>query len=116
VIETFNFLFSNPGTFVTGSKKGLAGRILILSGKGGEILQWMETPDKAESYYSPQILTGTDGADSVLLGTGGETHPGSLYVIPLHDITSGHTKNVREIPSTFRHFPFCFHPYSQYAS
>lgn len=54
-------------------------------------------PDEAQSYYSSQILTSSDGADYVIVGTGDETHPGGLYIIPLHDITNGNTKNVSEI-------------------
>lgn len=90
---------------ITGSLTRLTGRLLILSGKTGEVLQWVETPDGKESYYSPQILTGSDGADYVLFGTGGETHGGGLYVITLSDLYNGVIKNV--IPSfTWQTFPY----------
>lgn len=45
---------------------------MIVSGKTGEVLQAVGTPDQKESYYSPQILTYPDGTDYVLFGTGGE--------------------------------------------
>lgn len=62
---------------------------MIVSGKSGEVLQWVGTPDEKESYYSPQLLTRPDGTDYVLFGTGGETHGGGLYVISLLDLYKG---------------------------
>jgi hypothetical protein len=67
---------------------------MIVSGKTGEVLQWVGTPDQKESYYSPQLLTQPDGSDYVLFGTGGETHGGSLYVLSLADLYKGSTENV----------------------
>lgn len=72
----------------------LAGKILILSGKTGEVLQCLPTPDEKESYYSPQILTGIDGTDYILFGTGGETHGGGLYYVSLNDFYGGDIKKV----------------------
>ena len=75
---------------IAGSLTRLPGRILIFSGKTGEVLQFVGTPDQKESYYSPQILTREqDGSDFVLFGTGGETHGGGLYVILLSDLYKG---------------------------
>ncbi|CAG7820626.1 unnamed protein product [Allacma fusca] len=68
----------------------LPGRIVLLSGKDGSVLQWVTTPDQRESYYSPQVLThGQDGSDYLLFGTGGETHGGGLYVILMTDLYKG---------------------------
>ena len=46
---------------IVGSETRLIGRLLIISGKTGRILRWMEVPDGRESYYSPQVLTHPDG-------------------------------------------------------
>ena len=71
------------------SKKRLVGRIMILSGKSGRVLRWVETPDHKESYFSPLVYTLKNGTDIVIFGTGGETHGGSLFVIPLMDLYYG---------------------------
>ena len=71
------------------SKERLAGRILIISGKSGEVITWMETPDKKETYFSPVVYTLRNGTDVVVFGTGGETHGGTLYVIQLHHLYRG---------------------------
>jgi hypothetical protein len=67
---------------------------MILSGKTGQVLQWVGTPDQKESYYSPQILTLPDGSENVLFGTGGESHGGGLYLISLSDLYKGFIDNV----------------------
>lgn len=46
---------------VLGSETRLVGRLMIVSGKTGRVLRWMQVPDDRESYYSPQILTHPDG-------------------------------------------------------
>ena len=47
---------------------------------------WMQSPDRREIYYPPQILYGLDGERSVLFGTGGSERSGALYVIPIPDL------------------------------
>ncbi|XP_035703612.1 uncharacterized protein LOC110843502 isoform X2 [Folsomia candida] len=78
-----------------GSTNRLSGRIMIVSGKTGEVLQAVGTPDQKESYYSPQILTYPDGTDYVLFGTGGETHGGGLYLLSLAELYKGSTENAK---------------------
>ena len=53
------------------------------------MLTWSETPDKKESYFSPLVYTVGNGTEMVIFGTGGETHGGSLYVMPLKDLYEG---------------------------
>ncbi|XP_078658307.1 uncharacterized protein LOC144903766 [Branchiostoma floridae x Branchiostoma belcheri] len=72
-----------------GSLYRLSGRLLILSGKDGRVLRWAEVPDRRETYYSPQVYPRQDGRLSVLFGTGGETHAGSLWRIPLDELYEG---------------------------
>ena len=71
------------------SEKRLVGRILIFSGKTGRVLRWVETPDRKESYFSPIVYALKNGTEVVVFGTGGETHGGSLYIIPLMDLYYG---------------------------
>ncbi|XP_040572858.1 uncharacterized protein [Lepeophtheirus salmonis] len=67
-------------------EKKMFGRLIIFDGKSGAILKWMQTPDRKESYYHPQILTRMDGETLILFGTGGNSRPGSLYIISLQDL------------------------------
>uniref|UniRef100_T1JFB9 FAM234A/B beta-propeller domain-containing protein n=1 Tax=Strigamia maritima TaxID=126957 RepID=T1JFB9_STRMM len=72
-----------------GSKYRLSGKLLLLSGKDGKLLQGTGVPDQQESYYSPQILIHPDGTELIIFGTGGETHPGGLWYIKLDDFLRG---------------------------
>jgi outer membrane protein assembly factor BamB len=59
-----------------------AGELLLLSGADGAILWRGQMPDGAETYMTP--LVHNNGQEDVLLvGTGGETLPGSLWSLPL---------------------------------
>ncbi|KAH9419619.1 hypothetical protein DERP_009677 [Dermatophagoides pteronyssinus] len=64
-------------------------RLMVISGKTGRILKWSYVPNNAESYYSPQLLVHPDGTLLILYGTGGETHPGGLYVVGLDALLNG---------------------------
>ena len=79
------------------SPERLVGRLLIFSGKTGEVLRWVRTPDERETYFSPAIYTKKDSTELVLFGTGGETHPGGLYVVPLIDLFHGLIENSKLI-------------------
>ena len=68
-------------------------KLMVISAKTGAILSWALVPDGAESYYSPQLLVHPDGTALVLFGTGGETHPGGLYVVALEALLSGNIKH-----------------------
>ncbi|XP_054712627.1 uncharacterized protein LOC129222185 [Uloborus diversus] len=82
-----------------GSETRLIGRLMIVSGKTGRVLRWVQVPDGKESYYSPQLLTHSDGANLVLFGTGGETHGGSLWFIKLKDLMTGEVNRAKKIYS-----------------
>lgn len=66
--------------------------VLLLDGATGEVLASRETPDLAESYTSVTRVTEPGcGADerpetSFLIGTGGETHRGALFHLPLREL------------------------------
>ena len=72
----------------------LFGRIMIISGKTGKVLRWVPTPDGKESYYPPQILTWLDGEMFVLIGTGANSKPGSLFILPLSELYKGNISEV----------------------
>lgn len=72
----------------------LFGRLILFSGKTGEALRWMPTPDRRESYYPPQLLTWLDGEQFVIFGTGGSAKGGSMYVISLYDM---YKKNISQV-------------------
>ncbi len=62
------------------------GFILTLSGKNGIILgDIFVFPNKKETYMSPVLHTQKDNSSYLLLGDGGETVFGSLYIISLPD-------------------------------
>ncbi|XP_077484241.1 uncharacterized protein LOC144094190 [Amblyomma americanum] len=75
----------------------LAGRLLVVSGRSGRLLSWAAVPDGRESYYSPQLLLHPDGSELVLFGTGGETHGGSLWSLPLRELLAGRADSARPI-------------------
>ncbi len=58
------------------------GQIVVLSSGDSSVLLRALTPDRAETYMSP-ILYEDQGRQMLLFGTGGETHRGSLWRIPL---------------------------------
>lgn len=88
----FFSLISEPN-----SPHRLVGRLLIFSGKTGEVLRWANTPDERETYFSPVLYTKKDSAELVLFGTGGETHPGGLWVVSLMDLFHGLIENSKII-------------------
>jgi len=63
------------------------GYMLVVSGKTGKFLASAPVPDGAESYMSPLVIPKNKyQEESILFGTGGETHPGSLWRAPLADV------------------------------
>ena len=75
------------------------GRIIIFDGRNGTVLRWMQTPDRRESYYPPQILTWLDGEQFVLFGTGGnsrsvswQSHRSASLIKKFHCPIGGHQK------------------------
>lgn len=60
-----------------------AGYLTVISGVDGEILAVHETPDRAESYSSAVAYERADGTEWLVFGTGGETHGGAAYRVPV---------------------------------
>ena len=83
------FLFEQLFVYIFPAlEEKMFGRIIVFNGASGEILHWMPTPDRRESYYPPQILENSKGEKSILFGTGGNSRPGSLYVISMKDLAN----------------------------
>ena len=80
-----------------GSSTRLPGKLLVVSGREGRTIQEVIVPDGRESYYSPVIYRQDDLSEVVLFGTGGETHPGALWVVGLKDLLGGNIDQVRQI-------------------
>jgi hypothetical protein len=73
------------------------GRLILFSGQTGRLLQWMPTPDGRESYYPPQVTTGPDGRQIIIMGTGSSKRGGALYAKSLLDLYRKNVTNIRMI-------------------
>ena len=72
-------LRANARCRIPDEKVRLAGEILLISSRTGQLLNLSVVPDQMESYYSPQLLKRSETEEYILIGTGGETHGGALY-------------------------------------
>ncbi len=61
------------------------GHVMVISGRTSRIIGALPMPDGAETYMSPLRW----GDDRVLFGSGGETHAGGLWTVPLKDLVAG---------------------------
>lgn len=72
------------------------GHLMVLSGADGSEIHRIEVPEKRETYCSP-LLWAAKEEQWVVFGTGGETHPGSLWVVPLESVRAGSLKRIRRL-------------------
>lgn len=64
-----------------------AGKIMVINGKNGNLMAKIRTPDKRETYMAPVVHDfNNDGKLQVIIGTGGETMSGALWVIDLEHV------------------------------
>ncbi len=63
--------------------------VVVVSGADGKVLKVQPLPDGAETYASPVVYRRRDGAEWVVLGTGGETHGGAEYRAPVASLLDG---------------------------
>lgn len=76
------------------------GRVMVLSGKDGRLIQEMKAPDGKEIYMSPIMATlGPEKETTILFGTGGEAIGGHLYSMLLDDFLEGKFENIRVLAS-----------------
>lgn len=70
------------------------GRIVLVSGGNGNLLNYAEVPDGRETYMSPLVHDlGGDGILDVIYGTGGEILYGNLWRTTIADILNGDISN-----------------------
>lgn len=65
------------------------GFLAVVSGREGRVLAVHASPDGAEMYSSPVAYERPDGSLWVIFGTGGETHPGAEYRVPVTSLLDG---------------------------
>lgn len=67
---------------------GNDGHLVLFSGKNGNELAKLDTPNGAKTFYMPEILV-KNGTSFVIFGTGTPYSPGNLSVALLGDIIAG---------------------------
>ena len=67
------------------------GHLMLISGATGNLIAKAVSPDSAEIYSSPVILSqsGVINTESIVFGTGGEQHGGGMYVTNFTDLLNG---------------------------
>ncbi|CAH0546377.1 unnamed protein product [Brassicogethes aeneus] len=80
--------------------EGKDGHLIILSGKTGEEIKRINTPNGAKTFFMPQLLKQNETSTVVLIGTGSPSSPGNLSSVPLKDLLTdnlfNNTKTVYE--------------------
>lgn len=64
----------------------VAGRLAVIDGERGEVNSILSLPDKEEIYSSPLLVRDAHGDRKIVVGSGGEAFPGSLWSISLSDL------------------------------
>lgn len=71
-----------------------AGNLMIIDSQSGEIISLAPMPDGKETYMSVSACKNFDSDDyAIILGTGGETIGGSLFLTYLSDVLKGDISN-----------------------
>ncbi|XP_076446122.1 protein FAM234B-like [Babylonia areolata] len=64
-----------------------SGRVIFLSGRSGQPMgRYLALPENRETYMSPVRYQTANGSEYILLGSGGETIPGDLFIISFSDL------------------------------
>lgn len=80
------------------------GVLMLISSARGTILAADTMPDGAESYMSPIYFTQPDDATGyILIGSGGETQSGSLYLTTLDDLKQQELFRAKQLLSEQHH-------------
>lgn len=78
-----------------------AGNIMLISGKNGNVIAQIETPDGQEAYMAPVVHDfNNDSKLQVIFGSGGETMSGALWVIKLEDLLNENNKRAQRLAFT----------------
>lgn len=78
-----------------------AGKLLLLSGKTGQILHEIQMPDGKETYFTPVCIDCGGINPRVIVGSGGETISGHLYLTDLDALKLGEYDRFTVIDSSF---------------
>lgn len=66
------------------------GTTFVIDGSDGSVVASLPAPDRREQYMSPLVIASKSAVNSdsvdVLIGTGGETLPGSIWRVPLETL------------------------------
>ncbi len=74
------------------------GLFLLISGKTGEVLHKLTSPDGKETYMSPILIESPASNEKfILFGSGGETLPGSVWKITLADLVAEKPEGFKKI-------------------
>jgi len=80
------------------------GVVILFDIKSGNILKADTMPDGKETYMSPLSFISPDTKECFLiLGTGGETISGNLYLVKLSDFVAGNLSHAEVIASEINH-------------
>jgi hypothetical protein len=94
---TPDLLVSEGGDqFKTPKEARPAGSVLTVSGATGRVLAQLHLPAGEETYVPP-VVVGDGGDRQVVIGTGGESHAGGLYLLPFDAVRRGHWEGVIEL-------------------
>ncbi|MEZ5350856.1 MAG: VCBS repeat-containing protein [Microthrixaceae bacterium] len=77
----------------------VAGRLIAIDGATGQLEGSVALPEPQEIYNSPVIVADADGRSHVLVGSGGEVFPGSVWRIPVDAVLQGQASGFEMIMS-----------------
>ena len=78
-----------------------AGNLVVISTRDGHVIAKAPMPDGKETYMSVAALPSPDGKDyKVIVGTGGETVGGNLFVTTLSEILTGDLSKAKMLDSS----------------
>lgn len=90
-----------PANSLAGRQPGV---LMLFDLKTGDIIAADTMPDGKESYMSPICFQQTDSEElSIIIGTGGETISGNLYLTNISDLHNNNLKNAKRIASEQMH-------------
>lgn len=95
-------LIAGYGGFVKAPPEQLdrpSGKLMIFSGKTGELIAQAAMPDGKESYTCPVIYRDNTGILDIIFGTGGENIDGSLYRVNLKEVLNDDISNAIKLAS-----------------
>ena len=76
------------------------GHVMLLSGKSGELISFLQIPDGRETYMSPLLYQDERARTATIFGSGGSTWGGSLWQAPLSAILEADPTAVLELANT----------------